>query len=54
MAKLQIDKTLILLSKEELRRVVILAKQGDNDTIYSFVRDVITKRMEEALRKRCG
>jgi predicted DNA-binding protein len=54
MAKLQIEKTMILLSEEEIRRVAILAKHGNKDAIYNFVRDVITKRLEEALRKRCG
>ncbi len=54
MARLRIDKTLIILNEDELRQVIQLAKAGNADAIYRFVRDVITKRLEEALRKRCG
>ena len=54
MARLRIDKTLIILNEEELRQVMRLACQGDTDAIYQFVKDVIAKRLEEALRRRCG
>jgi hypothetical protein len=54
MARLRIDKTLIILNEEELRQVMRLARQGDTDAIYQFVKDVIAKRLEEALRRRCG
>jgi hypothetical protein len=54
MARLRIDKTLIILNEEELRQVMRLARQGDTDAIYKFVKDVIAKRLEEALRRRCG
>jgi hypothetical protein len=54
MSRLRIDKTLIILKENELRQVMYLAKKGDSDAIYAYVRDVIAKRMEEALRKRCG
>ena len=54
MARLRIDKTMIILNEDELRQVMRLAKAGDVDAIYTFVREVITKRLEEALRKRCG
>jgi hypothetical protein len=54
MARLRIDKTLIILNEEELRQVMRLAHQGDTDAIYKFVKDVIAKRLEEALRRRCG
>jgi hypothetical protein len=54
MARLRIDKTLIILNEEELRQVMRLARQGDTDAIYKFVKDVIAKRVEEAIRRRCG
>jgi len=54
MARLRIDKTLIILNEEDLRQVMLLARQGDTDAIYKFVKDVIAKRLEEALRRRCG
>ena len=54
MARLRIDKTLIILNEDELRQVMRLARQGDTVTIYQFVKDVIAKRLEEALRRRCG
>lgn len=54
MAKQRIEKTLVILNEDELRQVVQLAKQNDRDAIYKFVRDVIAKRVEEAIRRRCG
>jgi hypothetical protein len=54
MAKLRIDKTLIILNEDELRLVMRLARQCDNEAIYQFMVIVIVKRLEEALRKRCG
>jgi hypothetical protein len=54
MAKQRIEKTLIILDEEEVRRVLRLARQDDAQEIYEFVRDVIAKRVEAALRKRCG
>jgi hypothetical protein len=54
MAKQRIEKTLIILHEDELRQVMRLAREGDTDAIYRFVRDVIAKRLEEALRRRCG
>jgi len=54
MAKQRIEKTLIILDEEEVRRVLELAHRDDTQKIYEFVRDVIAKRVEAALRKRCG
>lgn len=54
MAKQRIEKTLVILNEDELRQVVQLAKQNNPDAIYKFVRDVIAKRVEEAIRRRCG
>lgn len=54
MAKQRIEKTLVILNEDELRQVVRLAKQNDPDAIYKFIREVIAKRVEEAIRRRCG
>jgi hypothetical protein len=54
MAKLRIEKTLVILNEDELRLVMRLARQGDNEAIYKFMREVIAKRVEEAIRRRCG
>lgn len=54
MAKERIEKTLIILDEEEVRQVQRLARRGDAQAIYEFVRDVIAKRVEAALRMRCG
>ena len=54
MAKQRIEKTLFILNEDELRQVVRLAKQNDPDAIYKFIREVIAKRVEEAIRRRCG
>ena len=54
MAKQRIEKTLVILDEEEVRRVLELAQRDDTQEIYEFVRDVIARRVEAALRKRCG
>ena len=54
MAKDRIEKTLIVLDEDELRQVERLAKEGDREAIFVFMRDVIYKKVEDALRRRCG
>jgi hypothetical protein len=54
MTKERIEKTLILLDEDEVRRAVCLARKGDIEAIYQFMRDVIAKKVEAALRLRCG
>jgi hypothetical protein len=54
MAKQRIERTLVILNEDELRQVMRLARQNDTDAIYKFVREVIAKRVEEAIRRRCG
>ena len=54
MAKQHIEKTLIILHEEEVRRVLDLARRDDAQEIYEFVKEVIAERVEAALRKRCG
>ena len=54
MSKQRIEKTLVILNEDELRQVMSLARERDTDAIYKFVKDVIAKRVEEAIRRRCG
>ena len=54
MTKERIEKTLIILDEDEVRQVMYLARQGDIEAIYRFVRDDIAKKIEAALRMRCG
>lgn len=54
MAKQRIEKTLIILDEEEIRRVMELARRDDAQEIYRFVKEVIAAKVEAALRMRCG
>lgn len=54
MGKERIEKTLIILDEDEVRQVMRLAQQNDPQAIYEFVKEVIAKRVEAALRMRCG
>ena len=54
MPKEQIEKTLIILDEDEVRQMMRVAQQGDVEAIYRYMRDVIAKKVEAALRKRCG
>jgi hypothetical protein len=53
-AKERIEKTLITLDEEEVRLVLLLAQRNDPDEILQFVTRVIAKKVEAALRRRCG
>ncbi|MBN1316639.1 MAG: hypothetical protein JXA42_14270 [Anaerolineales bacterium] len=54
MSKERIGKTLIILDEDEARKVQWLALQAGNEAIYLFVKEIIAKRVEAALRMRCG
>jgi hypothetical protein len=60
MPKEQIEKTIIILDEDEVRQVLRFTRhckmdQNMNDlTIYQFMREMIAKKVEAALRKRCG
>jgi len=53
MAKERIEKTLIILEEEEVRQVTRLARQDDARRMYAFVKDVLARKVEAALRQRC-
>jgi hypothetical protein len=52
--KERIEKTLITLDEKEVRQVLLLARRNDPDEILKFVPLVIAKKVEAALRRRCG
>ncbi len=54
MAKQRIEKTLIILDEDEVRLVLRLARQDDTQEIYDYVKEVLARKVEAALRRRCG
>ena len=53
MSKLRIEKTLIVLDENEVRRALLLARKDDSQEIFRFVKEVIARKVEAALRRRC-
>ncbi|MGQ9503075.1 MAG: hypothetical protein ACUVSB_13570 [Anaerolineae bacterium] len=53
MAKERIEKTLIILDEEDIRKICRLARRPDPDRVLEFMLQVIGKRVEAALRRRC-
>ena len=53
MTKERIGKTLIILSRQEVCQILALAQAADQQAIYQFIREVIARRVEAALRRRC-
>jgi hypothetical protein len=54
MARQRIEKTLIILDGNEVRQVLLLARQNDPGAIFRFVKKVIAQKVEATLRTRCG
>ncbi len=54
MARERVDKTLIILEEAEVREILDAAQQYDPQEIYRLVEKVIAKKVEAALRRRCG
>ena len=54
MAKERIEKTLIILDEDEVRRVLLLARRNDPEEMFRFIKKVIARKVEAALRIRCG
>jgi hypothetical protein len=52
--KERIEKTLITLDENEVRQVLLLARCNDPGEIFKFVTQVIAKKVEAALRRRCA
>ena len=53
MAKQRIEKMLIILDENEVRQVLLLARRDAPEEIFRFVKEVIAKKVEAALRARC-
>ncbi len=53
MPKERIEKTIIVLSEEEVRKVLLLERALDQAAVLHFMTRVIAKKVEAALRKRC-
>jgi len=54
MAKELIEKTLIILEEAEVYQLLEVARRNDAEEIQRFVLQVIVKKVEAALRQRCG
>jgi hypothetical protein len=54
MARERVEKTLIILEEDEVQRVFEVADEDDVEVIYEFITQVIAKKVEAALRRRCG
>ncbi len=54
MSKQRIEKTLIVLDEDEIRRALVLAESLDPTAVWEFMTRIIAKKVEAALRKRCG
>ncbi len=54
MSRQRIGKTLIIMDEDEVRRALRLARRDDPEEIFRFVKEVIAKKVEAALRMRCG
>ncbi len=54
MPKERIERTLIVLDEQEVLTVLALAQNADPDEVLRFMTRVIAKKVEAALRKRCG
>lgn len=54
MARERIEKTLIILEEAEVCQVLAIARRNDPEEIARFVIQVIAKKVEAALRRRCG
>ncbi len=54
MPKDRIEKTIIVLSEDDVRQVLHLSRESDQQEVLRFMTRVIAKKVEAALRKRCG
>jgi hypothetical protein len=54
MAKERIEKTLVIFEEEEVRQLLQLAQRNDEEEILHFMLKVFIKKVEAALRRRCG
>ncbi len=54
MAKQRIEKTLVVFTEEEVRRILELARRDDDEEIRQFILKEFVKKVEYILRRRCS
>ena len=54
MPKQRIETLLIVLDEDEVRQIAQLARQGNQAEVLRFLTLVLAKKVEAALRRRCG
>lgn len=54
MAKQRIEKTLVVFTEEEVRRILEMARRNDEREIRRFILKEFVKKVELILRRRCG
>jgi hypothetical protein len=54
MAKQRIEKTLVVFTEEEVRRILELVRRDDEQEIRQFMLKEFVKKVEYILRRRCG
>lgn len=54
MAKDRIEKTLVVFTEEEVRRILELARRDDDEEIRQFILKEFVKKVEYILRRRCS
>ena len=54
MAKERIEKTLVILTEDEVRQLLQLAQRNDQHELQQFMQKDFIKKVEAILRRRCG
>jgi hypothetical protein len=54
MAKLRIEKTLVIFNEDEVRYLLQIAQRKDPQEIERYMIKVFIKKVEAILRRKCG
>jgi hypothetical protein len=54
MAKLRIEKTLVIFNEDEVRHLLQIAQRKDPQEIERYMIKVFIKKVEAILRRKCG
>ena len=54
MAKERIEKTLLILEEDEVRQLLETAQRDDPEEIQHFMMQLVIKKVEATLRRRCS
>lgn len=49
----RIDKTLVILTKQEAKQIQAVVERRDKKQAFSLLRDMLGKKIELMLKKRC-